>query len=98
MSAPVTTKDRRKKNFSPEEKAINIEALSKYGACLHGAQSGTTSKVQKDEILLEITLMMIAFSSGLKNVFLLSFPVTGADMSQNTKVLTQKTVLVYFCA
>ena len=61
ISAPVvTTKDRRKKNVSLEEKAIIIEGLSKYGACLHGALSGTTSKVQKDEILLEITTQVNA--------------------------------------
>ena len=61
MSAPVvTTKGRRKLNFSPEEKALIIEGLSKYSACLYGALSGTTSKVQKDQILLEITTQVNA--------------------------------------
>ena len=59
MSAPVA-KTRKKLNYSPEEKALIIEGLNKYGACLYGALTGTTSKMEKDQILLEITTQVNA--------------------------------------
>ena len=61
MSAPVVTaKGWRKLNFTPEEKELIIEGLNKYGPCLYGALTGTTSKVEKDRILLEITTQVNA--------------------------------------
>ena len=60
MSAPVTERERRKKNFSPKEKAIVINAISRYDESLHGAQSATTTKVRKEEILQEITMQVNA--------------------------------------
>ncbi|XP_040195565.1 uncharacterized protein LOC120928557, partial [Rana temporaria] len=59
MSAPGA-KRKRKLNFSPAEKAVIIEGLDKYGACLYGAQAGTTSKVERDRIVLEITTQVNA--------------------------------------
>ena len=59
MSAPVA-KTRRKLNYFPEAKALIIEGLNKYGACLYGAQAGTTSNVERDRIVLEITTQVNA--------------------------------------
>ena len=61
MSASVTgPKDKRKKNFTPEEKAIIIDAMSRHDKYLHGSESGTTSTVHKDEILAEIATQVNA--------------------------------------
>ena len=48
------TKDRREKNFLIEEKAVIIDAMRKYNKFLHGKESGSTSKVRKDQILAQI--------------------------------------------
>ena len=66
MSAPASVKDRRNKNFSPKERTIVISAMSRYDACLHGAKSGTTSKVKKDEILLEIATQVNALGNEVR--------------------------------
>ena len=50
----AASKDRRDKNFSNEEKAVIIDAMTKYNKFLHGKESGSTSKVRKDQILAQI--------------------------------------------
>ena len=51
MSAVESKTDRRKKNFSPEEKAVLISAIERYDVFLHGAKSRDTSRARKQVIL-----------------------------------------------
>ena len=51
MAAADSEKDRRKKNFSPEEKAVLISAIERFDVFLHGAQSPDTSRARKQVIL-----------------------------------------------
>ena len=52
----AAAKERRKKNFSLEERAILTSAIGQYDVFLHGAQSAKTSKARKREIYEKITL------------------------------------------
>ena len=58
MSDSDSEKEKRKKNFSVDERAILTTAIGKYATYLHGAQSGKTSKTRKLEILQKVTLVM----------------------------------------
>ena len=53
-------KDRRKKNFSPAEREVIISAMERFDARLHGAESGNTSKIKKEEILRKVTAQVNA--------------------------------------
>ena len=51
FAMPGPRKERRKKNFSQDERAIVVSAMERYDSRLHGADSGSTSKTKKEEIL-----------------------------------------------
>ena len=57
---PEPRKDRRKKNYTPDEKAIIVSAMERYDARLHGADSASTSKAKKDEILSRVAAQVNA--------------------------------------
>ncbi|XP_040195346.1 myb-related transcription factor, partner of profilin-like [Rana temporaria] len=56
MSDSDIEKEKRKKNFSVDERVILTTGIAKYDTYLHGAQSGRTSKPRKLEILQRVTL------------------------------------------
>ena len=57
---PEPRKDRRKKNYTPDERTIIVSAMEKYDARLHGADSASTSKTKKDEILRKVAAQVNA--------------------------------------
>ena len=57
---PGPRKERRKKNFSQDERAIVVSAMERYDSRLHGADSGSTSKTKKEEILRKVTAQVNA--------------------------------------
>ena len=69
MSAPASRRDKsRKKNFSPQERAIVISAMERYDARLHGAESKSTSKAKRDEILMKITTQVNALGNEIRTL------------------------------
>ena len=57
---PGPRKERRKKNFTQDERAIIVSAMERYDSRLHGADSGSTSKTKKEEILRRVTAQVNA--------------------------------------
>ena len=60
FAMPGPRKERRKKNFSQDERAIVVSAMERYDSRLHGADSGSTSKTKKEEILRKVTAQVNA--------------------------------------
>ena len=71
MSAGVNTqrkrRDQRKRNFSPEERAIIVAWIVENDKYLHGAFSHQTSRARKKEILTELSLQVSAVGNATRS-------------------------------
>ena len=57
---PGSRKEKRKKNYTHAERAIIVSAMERFDSRLHGADSASTSKIKKEEILKKVAAQVNA--------------------------------------